>query len=172
MDIDYASIGKNLPILDKLKVRPMNGEEIHMFMRCYQSHMNGMFGSVDVSKPIQQDKFCDVFNTLMPSVTLPIAMQILITRLPNVSQGYYLNTLLFLASLSDRPGISVILAWWLYTETVKIGSAISMEDIGKDYFPMGVPTEESYSKIWDAQKGSYPIDNMLDQSELWSSYVA
>jgi hypothetical protein len=79
---------------------------------------------------------------------------------------------LFIACISDRPGVVVM---WAYTlahmlEKKNDPSVIlKISDLAAQ-FPMGFPNEDAKNECWDAQKGhahNVPGDNLMDQLEYW-----
>lgn len=77
---------------------------------------------------------------------------------------------IFCALLCDRPGKVVMWAYTLNELFVKQGRKVTMEDWINE-FPMGVPTEEEYSAMWELQKIKKPTrlggDNMIDDFSNW-----
>lgn len=102
----------------------------------------------------------------------PLALRILFGRLkalsPNIKVAQ--DLLVFLALLSSSPGIAVMWAYTLH-KMQKPGELLTLTEWSAS-FPYGVPTNEAYRAIWDAQKGRNngdpKVDNYLDMQETWS----
>ena len=77
---------------------------------------------------------------------------------------------IFCALLCDRPGKVVMWAYTLNEMFVKQGRKVTMEDWINE-FPMGVPTEDEYSAMWELQKVKPPAkgDNMIDDFSNWGT---
>lgn len=105
----------------------------------------------------------------------PLGLKIMAKRLEvwGVSFDPFLG--MFVLCLCDRPGKIVL---WCYTIGLmekELGRPPTIEDFSMRFFPMGVPTEEEYSRIWDDQKETVkdaedgleaPLGNWLDDSAL------
>ena len=77
--------------------------------------------------------------------------------------------------LSKTPGVVVMWAYTLHRMQQELGRRPTLVDFSTTYFPMGVPTEAAYSRMWDAQKlhtlGIDRVlpgpDNYIDYQEAW-----
>jgi hypothetical protein len=78
---------------------------------------------------------------------------------------------IFCAMISDRPGKVVMWAHTLNEMFVKLGRKVTLADWA-DAFPMGVPTDDEYARVWELQKLSSPArgmtDNCIDNFANWS----
>jgi hypothetical protein len=74
-------------------------------------------------------------------------------------------TILFLASLCDRPGIAVMYAYVCLELYRKHKEEIKMNHIVNE-FPVGFPVEEAMKECWDSQKG-FNNDIDCDNPEVW-----
>lgn len=101
-------------------------------------------------------------------------MQVLVGRLALTDQSYDPRTVVMCLMLTDRVGVAVQWAYYLYEETRLRGRPLRAADLAED-FPMGFPTSEGYSTAWDGQKGYLQdpkipnVDNLLDVSETWKA---
>lgn len=87
------------------------------------------------------------FNTISPKLEVDTAVQIMCTM------------------LCDTPGKAVIWAYTLNELFVKLGHEVAMDDWVNE-FPDGVPMEEEYQRVWEAQKSGGA--NMIDDFKNWS----
>lgn len=158
-------MNEKLPGLFKCKVRPLTKEESEMYIRLTLAEMGGndeYFAGLD--KHLREkgvfpymvmvhrlEAFKENFN---PKLDIGIALQV------------------FLASICDRPGKVVMWAHTLNEMFVKLGHKVTMGDWANE-FPMGVPTDEEYKRVWELQKITPPPgiiggDNLIDDFKAWS----
>lgn len=77
--------------------------------------------------------------------------------------------------LSRSPGEIVMWAYTLHRMQEELRRRPTLEDFSTTYFPIGVPTELAYSRMWDSQKlnkfgidrPSVGSDNFIDYQEAW-----
>lgn len=77
---------------------------------------------------------------------------------------------LMIAAICDRPGTVVMYVAAMAALNAKLGHTATLTDLC-EAFPVGFPTEEALTKIWDGQKvhdGNGP-DNWLDRDEAWTT---
>jgi hypothetical protein len=75
---------------------------------------------------------------------------------------------LFLCVTSNTPAKLVMWVWTLHNakSTGYLSGMATLETWGMRLFPNGMPTEEAFEKIWDAQK-SEKGGNLLDGDTVW-----
>jgi hypothetical protein len=85
--------------------------------------------------------------------------------------------ILFLAMIAESPGKAVMYLWYIQYIFHKKGlSNIDLECFGTEILPMGYPTNERLSEIWDGQKVNRPrdyygSDNLLDYMSAGESIM-
>jgi hypothetical protein len=127
-------------------------------------------------------------ETLVPTSELEAAMvtefgeqatqhfftQVMLKRLINTpADRLYSPRMVMLAvSFTDRVGNAV---QWAYaiSEQSRLGTPMTVDRFSRDLFPWGVPTDQGYHDIWDAQKYDGPrqrmgSDNWLDYPAAWT----
>ena len=108
---------------------------------------------------------------LTPLGELPFALKVLLGRLQShgPQQEYNVSVVLFLACICTSPGEAVMWARSLAYETYKKGSVYTLDDICMNALPMGMPTQERISQVWDAQKNfRHAQDNWFDTVESFN----
>lgn len=90
--------------------------------------------------------------------------EILFYRLAAVDLKISRGLALIIVLLSDSPGKIVLWSWTLHNMRNADKSTVSLKDWTYK-FANGVPTEDAYSKTWDAQK--HQGQNLLDFSSTW-----
>jgi len=104
---------------------------------------------------------------------LPFTFKVLDSRLKHHGKdNVSFHCKLFLASLCNSPGKSVM---WAYTLAhileLEGGAKVTMGVLSK-YFPWGFPSEEAQMACWDDQKGhahDIKADNLMDMAEWWEA---
>jgi hypothetical protein len=60
------------------------------------------------------------------------------------------------------------LVMWAYTfHKMNKGQVLTINDFANE-FPMGVPSEEGFSAVWDSQKNSVNGGNLIDDVKNWN----
>lgn len=142
--------------------RPMTPEESHIFMAIMMASPEGI---QEMGRELAQKSQ---------------AFQILSKRLEFHNVNVELRLQILISSLCKTPGQVVM---WVYTLFLmqEDRESVSFNDFCGEVnspFAMGVPTDESYSTVWDAQKISrkdqkkageavLTQDNWLDRLETW-----
>ena len=153
-----------LPGLVGCKVRPMTEDESKMFISLTLEEMRDekALGLMDRDLREKQvfpymvlTKRLEAFKKhFSPTLDIGIAPQI------------------FCAMLSNSPGKAVMWAHTLNELHIKLGRKVTLGD-WTSAFPMGIPTDEEYERVWDMQKVVPDLDkgrgdNMIDDFEQWS----
>jgi hypothetical protein len=78
--------------------------------------------------------------------------------------------ILFLSLMAQSPGNAVMYLWYLQYWSKKNGFvySITLENLC-ELFPMGFPSLDDMSKIWDSQKVHLKPDNLVDHMEYGAS---
>lgn len=143
------------------KRRPMTSDESETFVNVYFMDREAK------AEPIEQ-----LAEKMQQAGSMPFGVELMMKRLAVFAPSLAVRepVLLFLVSISDSPGQVVMWAFYLVRRTRQLGRAISIDDIAQD-FPLGFPTTDAMSELWDEQKGAPAtrIDNRLDQIEEWSA---
>lgn len=102
-------------------------------------------------------------------------LMIMIKRLEVLTPDYEYDplTVVFLASLVDRPAVAVMFAYSLALETKQRGVTIDPAIMAQFMVPWGVPSDAHLHQCWDAQKGlktsdGREWDNYIDTGEAWA----
>lgn len=133
---------------------PMTLEQSKVFMSCIMQE-----GATHGSRH---------FDTSVAQKMGPIG-QILYSRIGLANVRITLELALWCSILSESPGIIVLWAWTLRELSILYaGREVTMTD-WTQHFPMGVPTPEEYSRVWQAQKVSGNPDNGLDAVAVWKA---
>jgi hypothetical protein len=77
------------------------------------------------------------------------------------------RVLVLVSALCTSPGQAVL---WAYTLAALAASKLYTLEDWCETFPVGTPTEEAISKLWDHQKGfkhGIEADNLLDNPDYW-----
>lgn len=83
----------------------------------------------------------------------------------------------FLASIIDRPGVVVMYLTYLQYRAKKANTReLTMEELGIDIFPLGVPTEDALRQLWisvkvNRKEGQFGSDNLLDYGSAMKSIL-
>lgn len=112
---------------------------------------------------------------LLPNFEELFLFKILKARIEACSPKTRVNNYVlgFLALVSDRPGKVVMFAWMLHNWALKYNfeREITMETLGMEIIPNGLPTEEALHACWDDQKVDsgdiMGTDNALDYPYAW-----
>lgn len=74
----------------------------------------------------------------------------------------------FVDSLCEgNPGKAVMWAWTLAYIATKCQGKVDFDEFAR-YFPMGVPVEDEYRRVWYSQKErGRPLGNCLDDPDFW-----
>lgn len=97
-----------------------------------------------------------------------MTFQIIESRSQAAGADVHPALVLFLSTLCENPAKAVMWAWTLAHIALESGGGEIGFDIWTAYFPMGVPKDEEYRRIWEDQKESgKPLGNNLDDAEFW-----
>ena len=136
---------------------PMPYEVFEIFVKAAVASMQGADKVVDASALFQE----------VGGEKAPPALAILVSRLQagDGTLRFSMMTAIFLALISPSPGRAVLWAHYLVRRSYEINAVVDIDMLATD-FPMGFPTDEGASRIWDAQKG--PDGNRLDrEAQAW-----
>jgi hypothetical protein len=142
------------PSLLKTKTQPMDKEQSSMFMRLMLAEMQG---SIEEFGDKQAHEFGFPGQVLKKRLDLgPIKISTALA--------------LWLVLLSEgNPGSIVMWAWTMRELFVQHNHRMLTVNDWTMAFPMGVPTEEERSRIWDLQKqDGAPAGNGLDRGHIWT----
>lgn len=144
----------SFPSLLKTKTQPMDKEQSEMFMRLLMGEMQG---KTQPFTPEQATEFGFLGKVLLSRLDLG---QIKIST----------ALALWCIVLSNgSPGGIVQWAWTMRELFLQHGKRMLTVNDWTMAFPMGVPTEEECSRIWDLQKQEgAPAGNGLDRGEVWT----
>lgn len=154
-----------LPGLFGCKVRQMTHEESETFLTLLINELEKQDDYFKfINKQLQDDA---VFQYL-----------VMVNRLEAFKQNFSptldigIPVLVFLSSICDSPGQIVMWAHTLNEMFVKLGHKVTLSDFAKE-FPMGIPIDEEYRRVWDLQKripepGTIGGDNLIDDFTQWS----
>ena len=156
-------MNEKLPGLFNCKVRPMTQDESKLFLSISFMEMKGVDVLQKLDKEIREKQDflymvmtsrLEAFKEVSPTLDIGIGPQ------------------MFCTMISDRPGKVVMWAHTLNELFVKHGRQVTLHDWTMS-FPMGIPTEEEYERMWDLQKvipepGVFRTDNMVDDFNSWS----
>lgn len=148
-----------------LKMRPLTKEETETFIKC-------MLMEKDNETREKIEKY--FFNE---SPEFPV--RVMRARVAHIKQQVSAPLALFLCSLCENPAHVVQWAHVLFLLAQRNPGKVVTFDEWATPFGDGVPTAESMSEAWDAQKGKYEgnivvpgfptTDNFLDSPEAWKS---
>lgn len=137
---------KKPPSLLNCEVRPMNDQESHYFIQ----------GGLSVALRITADQeFAD---------QLGFPGKVFYAHLNGRGLKIERALMLFLCTISNSPAKLVLWVWTLHN--AKVTGPVTLAYWAEHLFPLGVPTEAAYEKIWDAQK-SPKGGNLLDGATVW-----
>jgi hypothetical protein len=138
---------------------PMSKEDSKSFMQLYMMEL-------------RRDTTVDELLVLDDTVAREIGplCQIFHARLATCSPGTHVSALLaaWLCHLSKgSPGNAIMWAYAMHRMAINFpeGSLLNMSR-WTQAFPMGVPSEDGYSRVWGAQKGAKG-HNRLDDPLVW-----
>ena len=155
-------MNEKLAGLFKCKTRPMTKDESEFLLMVLFAEMQGGDALKDMDKAIREK---EVFPHMVMTKRLEVFKEHVS---PTLDIG--LGPQMFCAMLSDRPGKVVMWAHTLNEMFVKLGRQVMLKDWVEE-FPMGVPTEEEYQRVWELQKIT-PVDrggdNLIDDFSQWS----
>jgi len=156
-------MNEKLPGLFDCKVRPLTKDESMLFLQVSLMEMKGGDALQKIDKEIREKQ--DFLYMVMTS-----RLESFKEISPTLDVG--IGPQMFCTMISDRPGKIVMWAHTLNELFVKQGRQVTMSDWAMS-FPMGVPTEEEYERMWDLQKvtpepGIFATDNMVDDFKSWS----
>ena len=78
-----------------------------------------------------------------------------------------LRAALYVLSLLTSPGDSTMWVWTLFNLQRNADHVVTLDEL-IGVFPLGVPSPEAYSGLWDAQKNTKSsLGNALDAPETW-----
>jgi hypothetical protein len=81
------------------------------------------------------------------------------------------SLILFLAILSEKPGVAVMYLWYLQYQAKKNGITEFTLRNFCEIFPWGFPDEEIMSEIWNGQKFNAEHDNLVDHASAGQSLM-
>lgn len=148
-------------LIDFKRCREMSREETGDFLRCSMA---------DMKVPDKEINFAD-------DESAPFTARVIDSRLRHHGLRDKVSSwvVLFLSTISDRPGTAVL---WVYTLAHMLekgtGVRVGMHELALE-FPTGFPVEEAIHECWEAQKGramGLPYDNCVDHEEFWPKLEA
>lgn len=93
---------------------------------------------------------------------------ILTHRLRAGGKTVHITLRLWLAAISNgNPGRAVMWAWTATNMNLRGDTSDIL--MWAAAFPLGVPTDAEYLRVWDAQKGDGPSGNLLDRADVWAA---
>lgn len=160
-------MNEKLPGLFDCKVRPMTKDESKLFIHLTMMEMDFQRKGGEALRGIDKDlREKDVFPYMVMVKRLGVFKEHLS---PTLDIG--IAPQVWCSMISDRPAKIVMWAHTLNEIFVKTGRPVTLAD-WVQYFPMGIPTEEEYQRVWELQKITPPPgiigDNMIDDFKQWS----
>jgi hypothetical protein len=154
-------------LLDSKAVSPMDRDLTDIFIKCtlMETHLD---------RKNEQEYFTETTALEMGPGAL-ILWHRLIAYAPNqkLVAKLTLSAALVVASQCRKPGTSVLWAFTLNRMFQNQNQPVTLADLALA-FPIGFPTEEAESEVWEAQKGNNwgeKVDNMLDHPGLLAQEV-
>jgi hypothetical protein len=141
---------------DNVMFRPMTRQETETFMSCTLQEMAGR-KHCDVTTLCDKFKNNDIFAVRM-------ALKRLEVFAPNLKMTD--NLFLFILSLCENPAQISLWIHTLFHLGLKHDNKLDLNVLATNYIPWGIPTEENYSKRWDAQKDNKG-HNRVDSREAY-----
>lgn len=146
------------------KGKPMTEDESRTFLTLMMMEMNIETGKTKPELLAQMDK--DLEGCLGYQI-LKSRLALFKEKFSPTMQVEVLPQILC-ALMCDRPGNAVMWAYTLNEIFIKTRKPVTLKSV-TDFFPWGFPTQEEYSKCWDAQKAeNMPMGNMVDDFKNWS----
>lgn len=144
----------SFPSLLKTKTQPMDKEQSEMFIRLLMGEMQGNV------QPFTPEKANEI----------GFLGKVLLSRLDLGGVKISMFLALWCVVLSNgSPGGVVQWAWTLREMWLAQDKRMVVINDWTMAFPMGVPTEEECSRVWDLQKQEgAPAGNGLDRGEVWT----
>lgn len=144
----------SFPSLLKTKTQPMDKEQSEMFMRLVLGEIQG---NIQLFTTEEANEFGFLGKILLRRLDLG---QIKIST----------ALALWCIVLSNgSPGVIVQWAWTMRALFIQHDKRIVNVNDWTMAFPMGVPTEDECSRVWDLQKQEgAPAGNGLDRGEVWT----
>lgn len=97
---------------------------------------------------------------------VPIAVAI--KRFEATEQPYDRGLLIFVISLCANLAQVIIWCYTIHCIQKDLGKVATLDDLCSIYFAEGVPIDEAYKVIWEAQKDEKaPLGNALDRMGDW-----
>jgi hypothetical protein len=155
---------EKLPGLFGCKTRKMTDNESKLFITLTMMEMKGGDALQKLDKDLH-DK--EVFSHQVISKRLEYFKA---TFSPKLDIG--IAPKVWCAMISNSPGQIVMWAHTLNELFVRLGHKVTMLE-WTNTFPMGLPTEEEYGRLWNLQKSSggadiLRSDNLIDDFRNWS----
>jgi hypothetical protein len=142
------------------ELRPMTPTESEIFVMASLS-------------PDLDEKRVDVDSAIFDGVATSITMArgAIVARLAVANVAVTPAALVVLASWSKSPGDLVLWAYACLCLAQRRGlDLVTLQDLGFHAFPMGVPTDDAKTRIWNAQKHFDSAEaNWLDLEKAWAS---
>lgn len=113
-------------------------------------------------------------NPVIPQEQKPFLYQLIEKRLEVVLK-FKINDsrlILFLMQVTETPGKAVMmlwyLQWWCHTKNM---TELDLDTFCRDIFPMGFPSDEDLSKVWNEQK-IIGAGNLVDYTSAGQSILS
>lgn len=144
----------SFPSLLKTKTQPMDEEQSEMFIRLVMGELQGNVQPFTPEKAIEIGFLGKVLWSRLDLGGIKISMFLALWCIV-VSNG--------------NVGRVVQWAWTMRELYIQHGKRLLVVNDWTMAFPMGVPTEEECSRVWDLQKQEgAPAGNGLDRGEVWT----
>ncbi len=139
--------------------QPMSKEDSKAFLTATMAQMRG-------EKPLSAADL----RSMIETKDAPFSVKVMAARLTLADDAcrFAPMTVLFLTSLCNSPAKVVLWAHYLVRRTYELDGGIVDNGVLAIDFPMGFPTDEGVSAIWDAQKLVATLaSNALDTPDPW-----
>ncbi len=144
--------------------RVMTKDESRLFLEATYSQLGG-----------ERPQSAAEFRSEMDAAAAPFAIKVMAARLMLADEAcrFAPSTVMFLTSLCSTPAQIVLWAHYLVRRTYELGGGVVDNHVLSSDFPMGFPTDEGMSAIWEAQKrAEAPSSNALDMALPWQREIA
>lgn len=157
----------SIKTLDKYNLRPMEEEEVKIFLQATMIEWHVSEYVSGNSKPEEIRNFGD----------LPAQAKMILSRWARVDSPVVISLacLVFISSLCDRPGTAILWAHSIHRHFIE--NKLEKYTLGEfaEIFPYGIPDYISYREAWKNQKVSEDYgqmvgmasDNYLDYKVAW-----
>lgn len=143
------------------ETRPMSEEETKIMLVLIWTKEDDKLAEIDQQL---REKKCFQYMVMVKRLECLKAIS------PNVEIGF--GPKIFCSLISQTTGQVVMWSYTLNEMFLKYGHKITMNDFVEE-FPMGVPLDEEYKKVWELQKkneeerGGEYNDNKIDDFSNW-----